>query len=186
MYFGKNELCKNRSTSNWQETYSFWNLAECICKPSAWLLSTCGWVLIWHQGEKGWICGRKYKAVLTQAPKGCPKCCPNTWKRTKSPMIEHNPFSDALNWWLWWFQNGLPLAMALPWVAVSVGSCWFVSLRPSFGGCQLSYDPNNLLNSFPWQKLKKIWKLVSYLDSDFWWVCGDGLWDLEMVESLVE
>ena len=97
-------------------------------------------------------------------------------------------FSDALNWWWWLFQNGLPLAMALPWVAVSVGSCWFVSLRPSFGGCQLSYDPNNLLNSFPWQKLKKIWKLVSYLD--FWpwfcWLCGDGLGGVDMVELFVE
>ena len=158
MYFGKNEFCKNRSTSNWQGTYSFWNLTEYICKPSAWLLSTCGWVLIWHQGEKGLICGRKYKAVLTQAPKGYPKCCPNTWKRTKSPIIEQSFF------WC-------------PQLVMMMISEWFTTSNGITLSCCLS--------GFS-QTLKKIWQLVSYLDSGFCWLCGDGLGGLEMVESFVE
>ena len=67
-------------------------------------------------------------------------------KEQRVPWLNIILFSDALNWWWWWFQSGLPLAMAFQWIAASVGSCWIVSLRLSFGGCPLSYEPKKTLS----------------------------------------
>ena len=54
-----------------------------------------------------------------------------------------------------------------------------------FTTCKYGITLSCCLSGFS-QTLKKIWKLVSYLDSDFCWLGGDGLGGLEMVESLVE